>query len=68
MEGKQESINPTAIPLPQAAKLLSALARRAIRQEWLEKDIANGAPANADGTINLLNYAAWLVKEMGRGD
>ena len=23
---------------------------------------------NKDGTINLVHYAAWLVKEMGRGD
>jgi hypothetical protein len=34
----------------------------------LRADIDAGAPANADGTINLVHYAAWLVKEMGRGD
>jgi hypothetical protein len=27
-------------------------------------DIDAGAPTNADGTINLVHYAAWLVKEM----
>ena len=32
-------------------------------------DIDAGAPTNGDGTINLVQYAAWLVKEMAnRGD
>jgi hypothetical protein len=26
-----------------------------------------GAPTNADGSINLVHYAAWLVKEMATG-
>jgi hypothetical protein len=34
----------------------------------LEADRAAGAPANPDGTVNLVHYAAWLVKESGRGD
>jgi hypothetical protein len=29
----------------------------------LEADIAAGAPANADGTMNLIHYAAWLARE-----
>jgi hypothetical protein len=31
-------------------------------------DLEGGAPTHADGTVNLVHYAAWLVKEMGRGD
>jgi hypothetical protein len=27
-----------------------------------------GAPANPDGTVHLVHYAAWLLREMGRGD
>jgi len=34
----------------------------------LQADIDAGAPTNADGTLNLVHYVAWLVKEMGRGD
>ena len=34
----------------------------------IELDIAEGAPTNADGTLNLVHYAAWLVKEMAGGD
>jgi len=32
-------------------------------------DIEAGAPVNADGTVNLVHYAAWLAKETAsRGD
>jgi len=29
----------------------------------LDKHIAAGAPTNADGTIHLLHYVAWLIRE-----
>ena len=35
--------------------------------EQIASDLEAGAPQNTDGTINLVHYAAWLVKEMGRG-
>ena len=35
---------------------------------WAEADVAAGAPTNADGTINLAHYAAWLVKMFGHED
>jgi hypothetical protein len=34
----------------------------------IKADLAAGAPANADGTINLVHYAAWLVREMSARD
>ncbi len=33
----------------------------------LETDIDAGAPTNADGSINLVHYAAWLVRGMSAG-
>ena len=33
----------------------------------IREDIAEGAPTNADGTLNLVHYAAWLVQEMADG-
>lgn len=38
---------------------------RTITLERLEADIAVGAPVNADGTLDILKYVAWIVKEMG---
>jgi hypothetical protein len=34
----------------------------------VKADLAAGAPANADGTINLVHYAAWLAREASHGD
>ena len=38
--------------------------------EQIEADVAAGTPTNADGTINLVTYAAWLsgIRGMSRGD
>ncbi len=61
-------VDPTRLSVEQAAKLLSAAYRERIDAEKIRLDLENGAPVNAGGTINLVNYAAWLAKEMGRGD
>ena len=61
-------IDPNRLTLEQAAKLLSAAVKVRIPIEQIERDVETGAPRNPDGTISLVHYAAWLVKEMGRGD
>ncbi len=62
-------LNPTALPVADAARLLSATGGHAVTPEQIRADIDAGAPTNGDGTINLVHYAAWLVKEMAnRGD
>lgn len=35
---------------------------RTMSLERLEADIADGAPVNADGTVNAIAYAAWILK------
>ena len=62
-----DRIDPTHLSVEQAAKLLSAAGRQRVPQEQIASDIEAGAPTNTDGTLNLVHYAAWLVKEMGRG-
>lgn len=59
--------NPTALPLADAAVLLTKLAGIPVTVAMLERDLAAGAPRNADRTFNLVHYAAWLVQEAGRG-
>ncbi len=61
-------INPVALPLHDAAKLLSRVGSRPVSEAQLQADVQAGAPTNPNGTINLLHYAAWLLKEAGRGD
>ncbi len=60
--------SPMALTPAQAAKVLSAAAGRRIGEDQIREDIEDGAPVNPDGTINLLHYAAWLAREVARGD
>ena len=47
-------LHAAALTLKDAAKALG------ISVDMLQKDIDAGAPTNADGTINIIHYAAWL--------
>lgn len=60
-------LNPAALPVADAARVLSRLGGKAVTEAMLRSDIDAGAPTNADGSINLVHYAAWLVKEMSAG-
>lgn len=60
-------LSPTALSLADAAKLLSKTGGTPVSVEMLEADLVAGAPTNADGTLNLVHYAAWLVREIARG-
>ena len=62
------TLNPAAIPLADAARILSAAGGQRVTLEMLQEDVAAGAPTNADGSINLLNYAAWLNAREMHGD
>ena len=64
---EKQKLSPTALTLEDAAALLTALARHAVTADMLRMDVAAGAPLGADGTLNLVNYAAWLIMEMVDG-
>jgi hypothetical protein len=61
------ALNPTALPVADAARLLSAAGGQRVTADMIQADIDAGAPTNGDGTMNLIYYAAWVVKEMARG-
>jgi hypothetical protein len=52
---------PLAMSLDAMAKLLSLGAGQSITTQMIQKDLAEGAPVNGDGTVNLIRYAAWLA-------
>jgi len=66
MDADRPPLNPNALTLADAARLLAKAGR--VTEAMLRADLAAGAPANPDGTINLVHYAAWLVKESDGGD
>ena len=57
-------LNPQALRLEDLARILSASGPHPVTVEMLQKDIDDGAPVNPNGTMNLVHYAAWLVKEI----
>ena len=59
---------PTALTVERVAKILSTTGRRRITEEMIRIDIDIDAPTNPDGTVNLVHYTAWLVKEMAGAD
>lgn len=57
-------LNPAAMSIEDAARVLGKLGGRPVTSEMLESDLEAGAPRNGDGSINLVHYAAWLVDQM----
>jgi len=66
MDADRPPLNPNALTVADAVRLLAKAGR--VTEAMLRADLAAGAPPNRDGTINLVHYAAWLVKEAGGGD
>lgn len=55
---------PEALSKENLVTVLRRSGSRTISMERLEADIAAGAPVNTDGTMNVIDYAAWTLKEM----
>ncbi|MBX7106488.1 MAG: hypothetical protein K1X57_20605 [Gemmataceae bacterium] len=64
----EEQVNPNALTVAQVARLLTRAGTSPVTSAMVEADVAAGAPTNPNGTINLVHYAAFLVKEMARGE
>ena len=60
-------LSPMALTLADAARLLGAASGQRLTVAMLEADIAAGAPTGTDGTLNLVHFAAWLVREVNAG-
>jgi hypothetical protein len=67
-DNSKPSLSPTSLTVVDAARLLTKAGGQPVTIALLEADLAAGAPANADGTINLVHYAAWLAREMSARD
>lgn len=51
-----------AMPIPDIVALFE-LTGSTITEEEIKANIAAGAPVNANGTLDLLKYGAWLVED-----
>lgn len=57
-------LNPTSLSKEDMARLLSAAGGRKISPQEVQADIDAGAPVGPGGRMNLVHYAAWLVREV----
>ena len=60
--------NPRALTKEQVVTVLKLSGSRTISSEALEADIEEGAPLNDDGTMDIIAYAAWILKGNRNGD
>ena len=64
----RSGLNPQSLRLGDLARILSASGPMPVTVEMIQADIDAGAPENPNGTMNLVHYAAWIVKEMADGN
>jgi len=62
-----KSLKITAISVEDAAKVLASAYGRRVTVEQVRAVVEAGGLARADGTINLLEYVAFLVREVAHG-
>lgn len=60
-------LSPQALRLEDLARILSASGAKPVTVAMLRDDIDSGAPVNAEGTMNLVHYVGWLVRNVLQG-
>ena len=60
----QGQVNPSSLSVEDISRLLSAAGGKRIAPEEIQADVGAGAPIGRDGRLNLVHYAAWLVREV----
>ncbi|MFO0180738.1 MAG: hypothetical protein ACK517_03035 [bacterium] len=55
VQGSTKAVTPDSLALIQVARFLTRAGGKIITPEMVEKDIRSGAPANGDGTENLVH-------------
>ena len=64
---QRAGMNPVALTLADAARLLTAAGGRLVTAAMLQMAIDRGAPALPDGRVNLVALAAWLERDVAGG-
>ena len=59
---------PKHLTKEEVVKVLKLSGSRTISLENPERDIEEGAPVNEDGTMDIIAYAAWILKGNRNGD
>jgi len=60
----QGGVNPLSLSIEEVSRLLTAGGGKRVMVEQVQADIDAGAPVGAGGRMNLMHYAAWLLREV----
>ncbi len=60
----QGGVNPLSLSIEEVSRLLTAGGGKKVMVEQVQADIDAGAPVGAGGRMNLVHYAAWLLREV----
>ena len=63
-----EKIDPLNLTSAQAAQIISKAGGEKVTEDEILATIKSGAPALANGNINLIHLGAWLLREMNDVD
>jgi hypothetical protein len=55
------------LKIRQIVRVLSKAGGKTVTEKRVKEDIEAGAPVNGDGTVNLVEYIAWLARETASG-
>jgi len=67
METSQKTLKITALTVAETARVLASAYGRRITEDQVREIAERGELIAADGTINLLEYTAFLVRELAHG-
>ena len=67
METPQKTLKITALTVAETARVLASASGKSITEEDVRTVAEQGNLIAADGTINLLEYTAFLVRELAHG-
>jgi hypothetical protein len=62
------SLNPLALSPDDLVMILKKSGCKMMTVELLRRDMDGGMPPNGDGTINLVTYVAWMMKEFNESE
>ena len=68
MSAPTPRLDPQKLSPTDAARLLSRVGGRPVAESTIEADVAAGSPTNGDGSLNLVAYAAWLIRQLAEGE
>ncbi|MFO0826723.1 MAG: hypothetical protein U0572_01130 [Phycisphaerales bacterium] len=60
--------SPASLDVDDVVRLLRASGSRHASADRVRADIDAGAPTNADGTVHLVHYGAWLARQVVAGE